>query len=163
MSARPAAFEMRCDPPADAGSTALFEQLRVCSQVTHGVADTLLDRDLWLPPECLEFRCIEMHERRVAEPTALAASHVVSHFFQSEFLDDDVRQIQHAHELVVAKVEDVLAFFRVLHGIKNTVDAIDHIEIGFALPSIAEDFEQLGTRRVNNVLRSKKRNGIYKK
>ena len=44
----------------------------------------------------------------------------VSNSLQTEFLDDDVGQIQHVHELVVAKVEDVLEFFSVFNRVENT-------------------------------------------
>jgi hypothetical protein len=123
---------------------ALFQQLRVRLEVTHRVTDTLLDRDLRPPAECLELSSVKMHERRIAEPPALVPSRDISNTRQAELLDDDVCQIQHIHKLVVAKVEDVLRLFGVFNRVKNTINAVGHIKIRLALPSVSQDFKYLG-------------------
>jgi hypothetical protein len=120
---------------------ASFQQLWMRFQVLHRIANSLLNRYARSPTKSLELGRVEMDERRVAKPPALASRRGISNSFQVEFVDNDVRQIQYVHKRVVSEIEDVLAFFGVFKRVKDSVDAINDIKVRLALPSISQDFK----------------------
>src|ERR1019366_4949165 len=113
---------------------------RIGPEIIESPDDAIVDRNFRRPAQTSDLRAVEEDERTVTDPTALAAG-VRQTRRDAETLRNPANGLIHFAILVGTKVVDVNAGHRILHRQKDRVDAVLNVEVGLALPAVAENTE----------------------
>src|ERR1039458_3730440 len=105
--------------------------------------NSFTDAQLGRPAEFPDSRAIQENERAVTDPTALAAA-VPNLRGDAQMLGDPADRIIHLAVLVQAQVKDIDLGVGLFNGSEDRRDAVFDVEVGLALPAIAEHLEIFG-------------------